>query len=114
VRPPVRSHRGPRGGPTACGGDDSDGSANPGDCTPPDTPRHHLRPRSTVRRARVYGKIISAFQSKWKEEHGDQQVIFQESYGGSTTQAQNIVNGFEATSWRCPSLPDVDYIADAG
>jgi sulfate transport system substrate-binding protein len=61
----------------------------------------------------VYGKIISAFQSTWKEEHNDQQVIFQESYGGSTTQAQNVVNGFEADVVALSLGPDVDYIADA-
>jgi len=97
---------------TACGGDDSDGSANPGDCTPPDTPVITFAAYSTPRE--VYGKIISAFQSKWKEEHNDQQVIFQESYGASTTQAQNVVNGFEADVVALSLAPDVDYIADAG
>jgi sulfate transport system substrate-binding protein len=62
----------------------------------------------------VYGKIISAFQTKWKEEHNDQQVIFQESYGGSTTQSQNVVNGFEADVVALSLGPDVDYIADEG
>jgi len=97
----------------ACGGDDSDGSANPsGDCTPPETPVITFAAYSTPRE--VYGKIISAFQSKWKEEHNDQQVIFQESYGASTTQAQNVVNGFEADVVALSLAPDVDYIADAG
>lgn len=98
---------------TACGGDDSDGSANPsGDCTPPETPVITFAAYSTPRE--VYGKIISAFQSKWKEEHNDQQVIFQESYGASTTQAQNVVNGFEADVVALSLAPDVDYIVDAG
>ena len=44
----------------------------------------------------VYGKIIPAFVSKWKEEHDDQNVIFQESYAGSTTQAANVIAGYEA------------------
>lgn len=62
----------------------------------------------------VYGKIISAFQTKWKEEHDDQNVIFQESYGGSTTQAQNVVSGFEADVVALSLAPDVDTITDAG
>ena len=62
----------------------------------------------------VYGKIISAFQTLWKAEHDDQQVIFQESYGGSTTQSQNVVNGFEADVVALSLGPDVDFIADAG
>jgi sulfate/thiosulfate transport system substrate-binding protein len=62
----------------------------------------------------VYGKIISAFQEKWKAEHDDQSVIFQESYGGSTTQSQNVVNGFEADVVALSLGPDVDVIKDAG
>jgi sulfate/thiosulfate-binding protein len=62
----------------------------------------------------VYGKIIPAFQAQWKEEHDDQQVIFQESYGGSTTQSQNIVNGYPADIFAASLGPDIDVIADAG
>jgi sulfate transport system substrate-binding protein len=62
----------------------------------------------------VYGKIIPAFQAQWKEEHDDQQVIFQESYGGSTTQSQNIINGYPADIFAASLGPDVDVIADAG
>jgi len=100
---------------TACGGSSSDGSANPsasGPCTMAETPVLTFAAYSTPRE--VYGKIISAFQSKWKEEHNDQQVIFQESYGGSTTQAQNVVNGFEADVVALSLAPDVNYIEDAG
>ena len=62
----------------------------------------------------VYGKIIPAFQTMWKEEHDDQQVIFQESYGGSTTQSQNVASGFPADIVALSLGPDVDAIADAG
>jgi sulfate transport system substrate-binding protein len=102
----------------ACGSDPADASGNgssraaSGDCTPSDTPVLTFVAYSTPREA--YGKIISAFQSTWKEEHDDQQVIFQESYAGSTTQAQNVVNGFEADVVALSLGPDVDYIADAG
>lgn len=62
----------------------------------------------------VYGKIISAFQDKWKADHNGQSVIFQESYGGSTTQAQNVVNGFPADVVALSLAPDVQQIQDAG
>jgi sulfate transport system substrate-binding protein len=100
----------------ACGGGsagaEEDGATASGDCTTPETPVITFVAYSTPREA--YGKIIAAFQAKWKEEHDDQQVIFQESYAGSTTQAQNVVNGFEADVVALSLGPDVDHIADAG
>jgi sulfate/thiosulfate-binding protein len=95
---------------SACGG--GNGSASGGPCTAPDTPVITFAAYSTPRE--VYGKIISAFQAQWKETHNDQNVIFQESYGGSTTQAQNVINGFEADVVALSLGPDVDTIADAG
>lgn len=97
----------------ACGSGSTDGT-NPGtgECTPPETPILTFAAYSTPREA--YGKIISAFQTAWKEEHDDQSVIVQESYGGSTTQAQNVVNGFQADVVALSLGPDVDYIVDAG
>ncbi len=99
----------------ACGGGD-DGEAGAatadGECTTPETPTISFAAYSTPRE--VYGKIIPAFQAKWKEEHDDQAVIFTESYGGSTTQSQNVINGFEADVVALSLAPDVDVIADAG
>ena len=94
-----------------CAGSTESTSAS-GECETPETPTLTFAAYSTPRE--VYGKIISEFQAKWKEEHNDQQVIFQESYGGSTTQSQNVVNGFEADVVALSLGPDVDYIADAG
>jgi sulfate/thiosulfate transport system substrate-binding protein len=99
----------------ACGGSsraESDGNAAAGDCKPAETPVITFAAYSTPREA--YGKIISAFQAKWKEEHDDQQVIFQESYGGSTTQSQNVINGFQADVVALSLAPDLDAIVDAG
>ena len=96
----------------ACGGGTEQTSASGGKCQTPETPTLTFAAYSTPRE--VYGKIISAFQTKWKEEHDDQQVIFQESYGGSTTQSQNVVNGFEADVVALSLGPDVDFIADEG
>jgi sulfate transport system substrate-binding protein len=98
----------------ACSSDGNGGSAasGGGECTPPEQPVLTFAAYSTPRE--VYGKIISSFQEKWKEEHNDQSIIFQESYGGSTTQSQNIVNGFEADVAALSLGPDMDFIADAG
>ncbi len=81
-------------------------------CSPAETPVLTLAAYSTPREA--YGKIIPAFQTFWKEEHDGQSVIFQESYGGSTTQSQAVVNGFAADIVALSLAPDVDVIADAG
>ena len=98
----------------ACSADTSAqaGGDSVGGCTPSEVPTLTLAAYSTPRE--VYGKIIPAFQTLWKEEHNDQQVIFQESYGGSTTQAANVVNGFEADIVALSLGPDVDVIKDAG
>jgi sulfate transport system substrate-binding protein len=93
---------------TACG----KSTAATGTCTPPKTPVISFAAYSTPRE--VYGKIIPAFQAKWKDEHNGQNVIFQESYGGSTTQAQNVVNGFQADVVALSLAPDVDTIEKAG
>jgi sulfate transport system substrate-binding protein len=97
----------------ACGGSgDTAAAGSDGKCDVAETPVLTFAAYSTPRE--VYGKIISAFQAKWKEEHDDQNVIFQESYGGSTTQSQNVVSGFEADIVALSLAPDVDTIADAG
>ena len=86
-------------------------SAN-GDCVPAKTPVITFAAYSTPRE--VYGKIIPAFTAKWRDEHNGQSVIFQESYGGSTTQATNVVGGFPADVVALSLGPDVDLITDAG
>jgi sulfate/thiosulfate transport system substrate-binding protein len=82
-----------------------------GPCTPAETPVVSFAAYSTPRE--VYGKIIPAFQAKWKEDH-NQSVIVQESYGGSTSQAQNVVNGYPADVVALSLAPDVDTIKEAG
>jgi sulfate/thiosulfate-binding protein len=62
----------------------------------------------------TYGKLISTWQSEWKDAHNDQQVQFSTSFGGSTTQAQNVVNGFPADIAALSLAPDVKLIQDAG
>jgi sulfate/thiosulfate transport system substrate-binding protein len=96
---------------TACGGAEGSTSAS-GECQLPEVPTITFAAYSTPRE--VYGKIIPAFQEQWKEDHNDQSVIFQESYGGSTTQSQNVINGFEADIVALSLAPDIDAIADEG
>ena len=96
-------------GASACG---SSGAATGATCTPAKSPVITFAAYSTPRE--VYGKIIPAFQAKWKADHNGQNVIFQESYGGSTSQAQNVVNGFPADVVALSLAPDVDTIKKAG
>jgi sulfate transport system substrate-binding protein len=97
----------------ACSSDDGGDSASAsGECTPAETPIINFAAYSTPRE--VYGKIIPAFVTQWKEDHDDQNVIFQESYAGSTTQAANVVAGYEADVVALSLNPDVQEIADAG
>jgi sulfate/thiosulfate-binding protein len=98
----------------ACSGDGGGSEVASGDgaCTPADVPVINFAAYSTPREA--YGKIIPAFVSQWKEDHEDQNVIFQESYAGSTTQAANVIAGYQADVVALSLAPDVDQIADAG
>jgi sulfate transport system substrate-binding protein len=95
---------------SACG---SGTGANAAECNGlPAQPTISFAAYSTPREA--YGKLISAFKSAWKDEHDGQEVIFQESYDGSTLQASRVVSGYEADVVALSLGPDVDQIADAG
>jgi sulfate transport system substrate-binding protein len=62
----------------------------------------------------AYGKLISTWQSEWKESHDDQYVQFLTSFAGSTTQAQSIINGLGADIYASSLDPDVQSVQDAG
>jgi sulfate/thiosulfate-binding protein len=95
----------------ACGG--NGGAADGTQCSgTPDQPVISFAAYSTPREA--YGKIISAFKTAWKDEHDGQEVIFQESYDGSTLQASRVIGGYPADVVALSLGPDVDQIADAG
>jgi sulfate/thiosulfate-binding protein len=96
----------------ACGSNSAGADPSSGPCTPAESPVITLAAYSTV--YDVYGKLITDFQSKWKDAHKGQQVIFQTSFGGSTTQAQNVVNGFKADIVALSLIPDVQLIQKAG
>jgi sulfate/thiosulfate transport system substrate-binding protein len=96
----------------ACSSNSAASSGADGECTTPAQPQVTFAAYSTPRE--VYGKIISAFVSKWKDEHDGQVLIFNESYNGSTTQAANVIAGYQADIVALSLGPDVDQIADAG
>ena len=88
------------------------GSAGSETCTPPETPTIIFAAYSTPRE--VYdAKIIPAFKAMWKDKTGIEPQFF-ESYTGSTTQAQNVVNGSGADVVALSLAPDVDTIEQAG
>src|SRR5215207_5809034 len=62
----------------------------------------------------AYGKLTSAIATEWKESHGNQNVIYQMSFGGSTTQAENIVAGLGADVYASSLAPDVGIVEEAG
>lgn len=96
----------------ACSNASDGGNGSSAVCTPAESPVITLAAYSNV--YDVYGKLISAFQTEWKDAHDGQQVIFQTSFGGSTTQAQNVVAGFQADIVALSLAPDVQLIQDAG
>jgi sulfate/thiosulfate transport system substrate-binding protein len=100
----------------ACSSNNDNSATNPStsnaSCTQSGSPVVTLAAYSNV--YDVYGKLISSFQDDWKAKHDNQQVIFQTSFGGSTTQAQNVVAGFPADIVALSLDPDVQMIQDAG
>ena len=61
----------------------------------------------------TYGKLTSNFISDWKDKH-NQTLQFQMSFAGSTSQAQNIVNGLGADVYASSLDPDVETVQQAG
>jgi sulfate transport system substrate-binding protein len=97
---------------SACTSSSSTSAAPGASCTPPATPTIIFAAYSTPRE--VYdSKIIPAFKATWKEQTGVEPQFF-ESYTGSTTQAQNVVNGSGADVVALSLAPDVQTIVDAG
>ena len=88
------------------------GGSSSGPCTPADSPIITLAAYSNPYDA--YGKLTSTFASDWKDKHDGQSLIFQMSFGGSTTQAQNIVNGFPADVYASSTATDVEAVQKAG
>jgi len=101
----------------ACGGSSGsvvggDGGSSSGPCKASSSPVITLAAYSNPYDA--YGKLTSTFASDWKDKHDGQSLIFQMSFGGSTTQAQNIVNGFPADVYAASTATDVELVQKAG
>jgi sulfate transport system substrate-binding protein len=95
----------------ACSTSNASANAN-GTCTKQKSPVITLAAYSNPYDA--YGKLTSTFASDWKADHDGQSLIFQMSFGGSTTQAQNIVNGFGADIYASSTATDVELVQKAG
>lgn len=98
-----------------CGSSSSaatNGGTGSGACTTAKSPVITLAAYSNPYDA--YGKLTSMFASEWKDAHNGQSLIFQMSFGGSTTQAQNIVNGFPADVFAASTATDVELVQKAG
>lgn len=61
----------------------------------------------------AYEKIIPEFTAKWKEEH-NQNVTFNQSYGGSGSQTRAVIDGLEADVVALALALDTDRIEKAG
>jgi sulfate/thiosulfate-binding protein len=98
---------------TACSGSTANGATG-GSCpsSPSSSVVLNFAAYSTPRE--VYdAKLIPSFVKEWKDRTG-QTVLFQESYAGSTTQAQNVVNGLGSDVVALSLAPDIQTIQDAG
>jgi len=95
----------------ACGGSSSAATSG-GACSPAKSPVITLAAYSNPYDA--YGKLTSAFAADWKDSHNGQSLIFQMFFGGSTTQAQNIVSGFPADVYASSTATDVESVQKAG
>jgi len=95
-----------------CGGSGTPNASASGSCSPGSSPVLTLAAYSNPYDA--YGKLTSNFAADWKDSHSGQALIFQMSFGGSTTQAENIVNGFPADLFASSLAPDVELVQQAG
>jgi sulfate transport system substrate-binding protein len=98
----------------AAGCTSASGASGGSACKKTDSPALTLAAYSNV--YDTYGKLTSSsgtFATDWKAKTG-QSVNFLLSFGGSTTQAENIVNGFKADVYASSLDPDVALVQKAG
>ncbi len=62
----------------------------------------------------VQQEIAPAFSKKWAQEHPGEEVEFQFSWGGSSSQARNVISGLEADVVYLSDWTDVNRIQEAG
>jgi sulfate transport system substrate-binding protein len=59
----------------------------------------------------LYQEVNAAFAKKWKAEHGEE-VVINQSHGGSGKQARSVIDGLEADVVTLALAYDVDAIAE--
>ncbi len=89
----------------------SETAASPAGDEPKETAELTLVSYAVTRAA--YEKIIPAFTAKWKAEH-NQDVVFDQSYGGSGSQARAVAAGLEADIVALALAPDITKVEEAG
>ena len=94
----------------ACSGGNADTSGNASSGEQKD--RELTLVSYAVTRA-AYEKIIPQFTAKWKQEH-NQNVTFEESYGGSGSQTRAVIDGLEADVVALALALDTKKIEQAG
>jgi sulfate transport system substrate-binding protein len=62
----------------------------------------------------AYERIIPRFVAKWKRENNNQNVSFNQSYGGSGSQTRAVIDGLEADVVHLSLALDTDRIQQAG
>jgi len=62
----------------------------------------------------AYEQIIPLFNEQWKAEHNGQEVIFDQSYGGSGSQTRAVIDGLEADVVALALALDTQKIEEAG
>jgi sulfate transport system substrate-binding protein len=62
----------------------------------------------------AYEQIIPLFNEQWKAEHDGQEVIFDQSYGGSGSQTRAVIDGLEADVVALALALDTKKIEEAG
>jgi sulfate/thiosulfate transport system substrate-binding protein len=61
----------------------------------------------------AYEQIVPKFVEKWKAEH-NQEIQFDQSYGGSGSQTRAVIDGLEADVVQLALAGDIDKISKAG
>ncbi|NJN56631.1 MAG: sulfate ABC transporter substrate-binding protein [Leptolyngbyaceae cyanobacterium SL_5_9] len=62
----------------------------------------------------AYEQIIPLFNEQWQAEHNGQEVIFDQSYGGSGSQTRAVIDGLEADIVALALALDTQKIEEAG
>lgn len=62
----------------------------------------------------AYEQIIPLFNEQWQAEHNGQEVIFDQSYGGSGSQTRAVIDGLEADVVALALALDTKKIEEAG